>query len=80
MNEVVHATVDGCGVARKREDMNGSRRRGRRRGVEERGGLARWKDIDSKRARRRGERGRERETEREKDRERETEAHSTLPR
>lgn len=80
MNEVVHATVDGCGVARKREDMNGSRRRGRRRGVEERGGLARWKDIDSKRARRRGERERKRETEREKDRERETEAHSTLPR
>lgn len=54
--------------------------REKERGVEERGGLARWKDIDSKRARRRGERGRERETGREKDRERETEAHSTLPR
>lgn len=66
MNEVVHATVDGCGVARKREDMNGSRWRGRRRGVEERGGLARWKDIDSKRARRRGERERGRERRRER--------------
>lgn len=36
--------------------------------MEERGGLARWKDIDSKRARRRGEREEERDGERERQR------------
>lgn len=68
MNEVVHATVDGCGVARERER---ARRWSEQEVGEGEGSRGEVGQLVGKM---------ERERERERDGGRETEAHSTLPR
>lgn len=47
MNEVVRATVDGCGVAREREGESETGSGRAEREEERRDGLARWRDGET---------------------------------